>query len=72
MYLYVEKAKGMVDVPEALKEMFGPAALAMTMLLKSDQKLARADTAKVISAIRAEGYYLQIPPPVESLLKAPE
>lgn len=72
MYLYVEKSKGTADVPDALKEMFGPTTLAMTMLLKPDQKLARADTDKVMSAIRSEGYYLQMPPKVESMLKPPE
>ena len=72
MYLYVEKSKGTADVPDELKEMFGPTELAMTMLLKADQKLARADTDKVISAIRAEGYYLQMPPKIESMLKPPE
>ena len=72
MYLYVEKSKGTANVPDALKEMFGPTALAMTMLLKPDQKLARADTDKVMTAIRSEGYYLQMPPKIESMLKPPE
>lgn len=72
MYLYVEKSRGMADVPEALQEIFGPATLAMTMLLKPDQKLARADTDKVMTAIHTEGYYLQMPPKVESMLKPPE
>ena len=72
MYLYVEKSKGTANVPDALKEMFGSTALAMTMLLRPDQKLARADTDKVMAAIRSEGYYLQMPPKVESMLKPPE
>ena len=72
MYLYVEKSKGMKEVPDQLKEMFGTGSLAMTMLLKPDQKLARADTDKVIASIRSEGYYLQLPPKIESLLTPPE
>lgn len=72
MYLYVEKSKGMKEVPDQLKEMFGTGSLAMTMLLKPDQKLARADTDTVIASIRSEGYYLQLPPKIESLLTPPE
>ncbi|MBL4583242.1 MAG: YcgL domain-containing protein [Pseudomonadales bacterium] len=72
MYLYVEKAKGLADVPDTLKEMFGAPSLAMTMLIKPDQKLARADPETVISSIQSQGYYLQLPPKIESLLVPPE
>lgn len=63
MYLYVDKARGLQDVPETLKESFGRAEPVMTMLLTADKTLARADAAKVIEAIRSQGFYLQMPPP---------
>ncbi len=68
MYLYVEKREGMSRVPEALQKQFGSAELAMTMLLTPEQKLARADTAKVLKALAEQGFYLQMPPLPEAAL----
>lgn len=61
MYLYVKKADGLKVVPDALMERFGSGLSVMTMLLKEGQKLARADSAKVIESIRTQGFYLQMP-----------
>ncbi|NRB40696.1 MAG: YcgL domain-containing protein [Pseudomonadales bacterium] len=62
MYLYVAKTDGLKKVPEALKELFGTAKLAMTMLLGEDKKLARVDAQDVLSGIAEKGFYLQMPP----------
>lgn len=62
MYLYVEKRKGTKDVPEMLMERFGKPISAMTMLLKPEKKLARANAEDVMKAIREQGFYLQMPP----------
>lgn len=61
-YLYVEKTKGLERVPEALLNQFGKPALAMTLALTSDRKLARADVAKVMVAVTEQGFFLQMPP----------
>ncbi len=61
MYLYVKKADGLKIVPDALMERFGSGLSVMTMLLKEGQKLARADSAKVIESLRTQGFYLQMP-----------
>ncbi|WP_106478576.1 YcgL domain-containing protein [Phytohalomonas tamaricis] len=63
MYLYVDKARGLQDIPEALSAMFGRPEPVMTVLLTPEKKLARADATKVIETIRSQGYYLQMPPP---------
>jgi len=68
MYLYVEKSVGLKNIPEALMGRFGSGISAMTMLLTKDQKLARADTEKVIQGIRETGFYLQLPPVKEEYL----
>ena len=68
MYLYVEKARGLVDVPEVLLERFGKPVSAMTLILDESRSLARADVAEVIAAIDAKGFYLQMPPAREDYL----
>lgn len=62
MYLYLDKAQGMAPVPETLQHRFGRAIPVMTLLLRPERPLARADVAKVIATIREQGFYLQMPP----------
>jgi len=62
MYLYVAKAKGLVDVPEALQKMFGQPQHRMDMLLTEEKQLARANAADILADIDDKGYYLQMPP----------
>ncbi|RDL45714.1 hypothetical protein DN730_01295 [Marinomonas piezotolerans] len=68
MYLYVEKSKGTKDVPEALMERFGTPISAMTMLIKPEQKLARANAQDVMDSITEKGFYLQMPPAKDDYL----
>ncbi len=68
-YLYVEKEDDFSRVPEELLRGFGQPRLSMTLALDSRDKLAQADITKVTHALREQGYYLQLPPPPESLLK---
>lgn len=68
MYLYVDKRRGLVDVPEALLAQFGDPVPAMTMILTAEKRLARARAADVMAAIRDKGYYLQMPPAKEAYL----
>ena len=62
MYLYVAKAKGLSEVPDALITMFGKAQHRMDMLLTPTKTLARADAVEILAAIAEKGYYLQMPP----------
>lgn len=62
MYLYLDKTQGMKPVPEALRERFGKPLAVMTLLLRPERTLARVDVARVIEAIRHQGFYLQMPP----------
>lgn len=62
LYLYVDKARGLVDVPEVLLKRFGKPVSAMTLILSENKPLARADVNDVIAAIEAKGFYLQMPP----------
>ena len=69
MYLYVDKARGLDAVPEALLLQFGEPEPVMTLLLAPERKLARADTAEVLAQIERQGFYLQMPPTAEELLR---
>ena len=68
-YLYVEKKDDFSRVPEALLKSFGKPQLVMLMPLDGRKQLSNADLEKVKSALAEQGYYLQLPPPQENLLK---
>ena len=69
MYLYVDHQEDLDRIPEPLLQRFGKPTLAMTLALSLDKKLARADIAKVLEAIREQGYYLQLPPSPEAYMQ---
>ena len=69
MYLYVDKANGLQDVPEALLGKFGEPEEVMTILLSAERKLARADVSEVLEKIEQQGFYLQMPPTAAELLR---
>lgn len=62
MYLYVDKRRGLAEVPEALIKRFGKPVTAMTLILTPEKNLARAKASEVMAAIRDKGFYLQMPP----------
>lgn len=63
MYLFVDRQKGLKDLPEALLNQFGHPIHVNDMILSADRSLARADAEQVMDAIRDQGFYLQMPPP---------
>ncbi|KAA9001772.1 hypothetical protein FJU30_05635 [Affinibrenneria salicis] len=67
-YLYVEKKDDFSRVPPELMKSFGTPRLAMLLPLDGSKKLASADIEKVKQSLREQGFYLQVPPPLESLL----
>ena len=69
MYLYVEKARGLADLPDELMAQFGEPRPVMTLLLNADKKLARADARQVLADIAEQGFYLQMPPTQAELLR---
>lgn len=67
MYLYVPKASGLEPVPEVLMQMFGTPRHVTDLFLSPDRKLARADITQVLEKLASQQFYLQMPPPPESL-----
>ncbi|WP_136247545.1 YcgL domain-containing protein [Halomonas borealis] len=68
MYLYVDKRRGLEDVPEALLEHFGRPVSALTLILTPEKSLARTRGGDVMAAIEEKGFYLQMPPAKEVYL----
>jgi hypothetical protein len=69
-YLYVPGRDDFSKVPKMLMSTFGPPVFLMIMPLKKDRKLARMNIEKLRSELNTKGFYLQLPPPEESMLKA--
>jgi uncharacterized protein YcgL (UPF0745 family) len=69
-YLYVPGRDDFSRVPDALLETFGTPQFLMIMPLKKDRKLAQLDIETLRSELNKKGYYLQIPPTEEDLLKS--
>lgn len=68
-YLYVEKKDDFSRVPAELLSSFGTPQLTMLLPLDGRKQLVGADLEKVKQALTNQGYYLQLPPPTENLLK---
>lgn len=69
MYLFVKTRDDFSSVPEALMKVFGTPTLVTLTNLATKTKLAFADLEKVKTNLDEEGYYLQMPPPQEDMLK---
>ncbi|MGL5947934.1 MAG: YcgL domain-containing protein [Aeromonas sp.] len=67
-YLFVERRSDFSRVPDLLLTTFGEPELIMLRKLSADKPLAGADVKHVIAALESQGFYLQLPPPVENLL----
>lgn len=62
LYIYVDRAQGLSQVPEALLQQFGEPELALSFKLSPERKLAKEDPLRVIAAITETGFFLQLPP----------
>ena len=68
-YLYVPGRDDFSKVPKTLLTTFGAPIFLMIMPLKAERQLARLDVAKLRSELNTKGFYLQLPPPEENMLK---
>ncbi|RLR18321.1 hypothetical protein D8L93_01990 [Sodalis-like symbiont of Bactericera trigonica] len=62
------KTRGFSRVPADLMAHFGNPLFSMILPLDGSKTLASADIGKVKELLKEQGFYLQVPPPVESLL----
>lgn len=68
-YLYVTKKDDFSQVPAQLMASFGKPQLIMLLPLDGRKKLVGASLDKVKQKLQEQGYYLQLPPAPENLLK---
>jgi len=68
-YLFIKKRDDFSQVPDALLTTFGSPSLVTVINLASKDKLALADINKVRENLDDKGFYLQLPPPEEDMLK---
>ena len=68
-FLYVLKRDDFSSVPEALMSTFGTPQLVTLINLANRDKLAIADIDKLKQALLTQGFYLQLPPPTQDMLK---
>ena len=69
-YLYLPKKDDFSAVPKALLDTFGKPTFVMLLPLSKREKLALVDIDKLKSELDEKGFYLQLPPPKEDMLKA--
>lgn len=69
-FLYVLKKNDFSDVPQALRTTFGTPVFVMVIPLNKRPKLAQVDKQTLLDELNQKGFYLQLPPPPEDLLKA--
>ena len=69
MYLYVDKTRDLAELPDDLMAQFGEPEAVMLLPLSPERKLARVDTATVLAAIEEKGYFLQMPPTPQELIR---
>ncbi|WP_259268681.1 YcgL domain-containing protein [Aeromonas sp. BIGb0405] len=68
-YLFVEKRDDFSRVPAPLMQTFGTPQLVLMTKLAPGKPLGMASVSRVMEALKLQGFYLQVPPPVENLLE---
>lgn len=61
-YLYIEQAENFSRVPQVLLDKLGLLTPILNLELTPSRKLISADVVVVMQQLRAQGYYLQLPP----------
>ena len=64
MYLYLSVKDDFSSVPEALLNLFGMPEFAMQLNLAKRETLARVELSELKTALKEQGFYLQMPPAV--------
>ena len=67
-YLYFKKPGDFELLPDVLSKSLGKLEFVMALELSSEKKLAREDVLKVMENIEQQGFHLQMPPSIRSLL----
>ena len=67
-YLYIKQKDKFENVPEALLNQFGAPQFVMVLDLAKRAQLAGANIEKVRASLEKDGFFLQLPPPLDATL----
>lgn len=70
LYLYLAKQDDFSSIPEALLKSIGQSEFAMELEITPERKLAHENSVDVLKGIEENGFYIQMPPTIDSLLKS--
>jgi len=69
LYLYINKKDDFSQVPQALYTSMGKEPIfVMEVTLSPERQLAREDVNTVIKSLKTQGFHVQIPPPIASVV----
>jgi len=60
-YIYVLKKDQVSHLPDGLRKLLGRMEYALEVDLEKTHSLANADIAQVVSSLKIQGYFLQLP-----------
>ncbi len=70
LYLYIANKDDFSNVPQALFDSMGKEPqFVMELELSADKPLAREDVTKVMANIESQGFHVQMPPAIQSLME---
>jgi uncharacterized protein YcgL (UPF0745 family) len=61
-YLYLPGDGDFSDLPQSLRDAFGPPEFVINLELSPERQLASEDVAEVMDNLREQGFHLQLPP----------
>lgn len=70
-YLYLKEGIEQDELPDVLILLLGKLTQFLSLKLKPDSKLAQANISDVISSLREQGYYIQMPPGESAMNQVP-
>ncbi|MBX2878884.1 MAG: YcgL domain-containing protein [Granulosicoccus sp.] len=70
LYVYLSEKDSLEQLPDPVKKQLGNAEFCMALDLQPDRKLGQEDTKTVLENLSAQGYHLQMPKDIESLLQS--
>ena len=62
-YVYLPVGEDFEALPRAFRDQFGVASAFLNFWLDENKVLAQAEAENVLTALREQGFYLQLPPP---------
>lgn len=68
-YLYINEDADLSELPGDLLQSFGEPQWVMNINLTAERKLALANAADVLSALQDPGFYLQMPPAADHVIR---